>query len=457
MFRRQKSFAYSPSPLSRSCIPSEEDQGTSQAPYNHVPDRTTSPEQGVYERGAINERSSSTASSVSTLSDIFQFGHPLERMERVDSANLSTNLDSDETWSGSLVGSQSSSSDSFVSTTEYINFDSLIESVHSMEICSYMTQDHYITVSPSPAEPSYKLMVRTLSRTSEELRILNDLNQSNHRADPWNPAPHLLCTFDHEESDVCTCFEHLTPYDQPPLRTVSNYIDFFGQVLEGLTFLHEHSIVNLNCSKASSFMVDLSAGFSSSDFLGSPAASTPYSRRSHLTDRRASYPHSMPSSSYASSHLQTTTDGILIADDNSTFDRTKLPVKYYLVDFSSAIRLPQTSSEYNQSSKAHSMSSPPYLKDVKDLGQFLNSVIDNIPQLASKFKPLISAMATGEFTADGARKLFEALCHSLEASVFDAAIEAPSRRCSTTSPGLGLSPHSSQSNLETLIAGGTRT
>ena len=75
-------------------------------------------------------------------------------------------------------------------------------------------------------------MIRALSRTSEELRILNDLNQSNYRADPWNPAPYLLCTFDRDESDVYACFEHLKPFDQPSFRTVANYIDFFGQALE---------------------------------------------------------------------------------------------------------------------------------------------------------------------------------------------------------------------------------
>ena len=46
-----------------------------------------------------------------------------------------------------------------------------------------------------------------------------------------------------------------------------------------------------------------------------------------------------------------------------------------------------------------------------------------IPQLAPKFKSLVSVMTTGGFAADDTRKLFEALCHSLEASLFDVPVQ----------------------------------
>lgn len=42
-----------------------------------------------------------------------------------------------------------------------------------------------------------------------------------------------------------------------------------------------------------------------------------------------------------------------------------------------------------------------------------------VPKIAPKMKTLVKAMTSGEFGADDARKLFEALCKSLESSVFD--------------------------------------
>ena len=42
-----------------------------------------------------------------------------------------------------------------------------------------------------------------------------------------------------------------------------------------------------------------------------------------------------------------------------------------------------------------------------------------MPKIAPKFKSLINAMALGGFTADDARRLFEALCRSLDADVFE--------------------------------------
>jgi hypothetical protein len=42
-----------------------------------------------------------------------------------------------------------------------------------------------------------------------------------------------------------------------------------------------------------------------------------------------------------------------------------------------------------------------------------------VPRVGPKLKSLVNAMTSGAFGADDARKLFEALCKSLEASVFD--------------------------------------
>lgn len=41
------------------------------------------------------------------------------------------------------------------------------------------------------------------------------------------------------------------------------------------------------------------------------------------------------------------------------------------------------------------------------------------PPIQFKFKSLVNAMMGGEFGADDARRLFEALCKSLETRVFE--------------------------------------
>ena len=120
-------------------------------------------------------------------------------------------------------------------------------------------------------------------------------------------------------------------------------------------------------------MVDLSAGSSSSELSGSSA---PQSCPSHLTDLHASNPHSMQPSSHTS--LYPTDSAIPGGDDSSSFDRNKFPVKYYLADFSSAIQLPQLPSEHNHDRSSPPMSSPPYLKDVKDLGLFFSNIVDDV-------------------------------------------------------------------------------
>ncbi|KAK2465782.1 hypothetical protein APHAL10511_002326 [Amanita phalloides] len=413
MSQRQTSTVYSPSPLARSRIPDESDnncrcdsRASTRSLYNYELDPTTSPDEITFNQDD-DAKSASTVSPASTLSDV-EIGHPLERVKRVGSANLLAGPLGDEgSWPPSLPGSQASLTNSTAS--DYVDFDGLMDSIRKLEICPYMIPDLYAIVSPS-MEFNYKLMVRIIPKLSEELQLLNKLNHASHRGDPWNPTPYLLCSFDRDETDVYACFEHLTPYDKPPFCTASNYIDFFRQVLEGLAFLHEHAVVNLNCARHSSFKVDLSAGSSSTDFSASSGfASLNHPQPSHPTDSY-SYPHSAHSSAHASPRLKTSP--IPDPDGNLLFDRAKFPVKYYFVNFSDAF----------QHLSRH-ISSSAYTKDVQDMGVLFNDMIGSVPPLALKFKPLVTAMTAGGFTAEDSRKLFEALCKSLDASVFDVPVE----------------------------------
>jgi hypothetical protein len=52
--------------------------------------------------------------------------------------------------------------------------------------------------------------------------------------------------------------------------------------------------------------------------------------------------------------------------------------------------------------------------------------VEQVPQISLKFKPLIKAMTFGHFAADDSRRLFEALCRAIEASIFETAAQPDS-------------------------------
>jgi hypothetical protein len=76
-----------------------------------------------------------------------------------------------------------------------------------------------------------RLLIKCLPRSSKELLVLLEINHPELRQDPWNAAPHILCAVERDE-DVYLCMDPLVEFDQPPMRTVANYIDFFRQILE---------------------------------------------------------------------------------------------------------------------------------------------------------------------------------------------------------------------------------
>lgn len=75
------------------------------------------------------------------------------------------------------------------------------------------------------------VMIKCIPRDSLELCILIELNCSERRHDPWNPAPHVRGIVE-RDSNAFVVMERLSPYDDPPFKTVANYVDLFRQVLE---------------------------------------------------------------------------------------------------------------------------------------------------------------------------------------------------------------------------------
>ncbi|KAF8652842.1 hypothetical protein AX16_004117 [Volvariella volvacea WC 439] len=272
---------------------------------------------------------------------------------------------------------------------------------------------------------------------NSEFDLFHELNDSpTVRRDPWNPIPHLLCAVkrdyeyyvdvDNEQegcdkadagakqqtkkkgTTVFLCMERLINFDEPPFVTVANYIDFFRQVLEGLTFLHEKHIALGTCADPYGYMVDLSSGagrFAITD-----------NGELHFVDGHSPYhPHIQPQPQppqpegaaesilgSASHPIYTSPETLLNPLPQSqtqpaiepqdyykalinTFDRTTLPVKYYFTDLSKAKKINTTTSTNAHGSgcgHSHSSSStsggsdhPLLRQDVKDCAVLFDKLV----------------------------------------------------------------------------------
>ncbi|KAL0960896.1 hypothetical protein HGRIS_005905 [Hohenbuehelia grisea] len=311
----------------------------------------------------IDDTDSSSTSSGSTVEDIdvyplCNFGHPLQRMVGVQGA---FDEDSEFMCYSRYSACSSDSESSITSSAIYdIDFEGIVDDYLAQQPLMNESRK-LIMVQPSSEDSADAFMIKHLPCSCSELRILEELKDDEARLDPWNPMPHILSTVK-RDNDVYLCMERLFPYNHPPFRTVANYMDFFKQVLEGLTFLHENNITQLSYHTTDSFMIDIGRG----------------SRKS-------------------------TTD---------SFDRTAYPVRYYYTDFEHARKF----DSYHPSDHAL------FEKDVRDCGLLISSLLIHIPRVATKLKSLVNGMISGGFAADDSRKLFEALCKSLDSSVFDAPI-----------------------------------
>ncbi|GJJ15611.1 hypothetical protein Clacol_009889 [Clathrus columnatus] len=159
------------------------------------------------------------------------------------------------------------------------------------------------------------LHIPSISRSSRELSIWRFLNQPHLRRDPWNPAPPVLSIIEREvglsasarfarlvefglegeshekEFEAFIALEPLYPIHDNPLSNRNDWIDFIRQMLQSLVFLHEHNIAQVKFSWCTENLT-----------------------RAIMMDIGLAPPH-------------------------THFSRSDYPVKYYLVDFSEAIRL----------------------------------------------------------------------------------------------------------------------
>ncbi|KAJ4493880.1 hypothetical protein C8J55DRAFT_500068 [Lentinula edodes] len=240
------------------------------------------------------------------------------------------------------------------------------------------------------------------------LLLLLALNTPELRSDPWNPVPRILRAVERVCGDVSskegagsTVYLFHSPLvpltqqsqlnlDKQENGTLAQWIDFFRQVLEGLAFLHENGVVW--------------GGFDAIEprLCSTAAPSRPPGLDSGGVNELEMF------------MMDISSDPGAFASSPGTewnFDRSRYPVKYYFTDFRRARQI----SPPVISTPAPSPSSP-FTKDVQSCGRWLQAVVNDIHPVHESLLPLTQAMVSGTFTADGARKLFEARARSLSLS-----------------------------------------
>lgn len=178
--------------------------------------------------------------------------------------------------------------------------------------------------------------------------------------------------------------------DKQENGTLAQWIDFFRQVLEGLTFLHENGVVWGGFDAIESRLCSTAAP-SHPPGLDSGGVNEPEMFMMDISSDPGAFAFS-PGTEW-------------------NFDRSRYPVKYYFTNFRRARQI----SPPVISTPAPSPSSP-FTKDVQSCGKWLEAVVNDIHPVHESLLPLTQAMVSGTFTADGARKLFEARVRSLSSS-----------------------------------------
>ncbi|KAI0049394.1 hypothetical protein FA95DRAFT_1649083 [Auriscalpium vulgare] len=288
-----------------------------------------------------------------------EFGHPLQRMVPLETMDMPIEEMQSVAPKCGLYCIPTSEASSTASHRYYIDFEAVVDEYLSQ----YAEGDEwpdlvFVESAKDDALPNSRtcsLILRRMPCDGEELAILRALNSDEVRHDPWNPAPRVLYVAERGGIAV-VCLERLFEYDQPPMQTVADVIDYIRQALEGLSFLHEHKIAHRGYGHVNGVMMDI---------------------------------------------------GRSSAED---FDRSKYPVRYYRVNFSQAQRVKDDGSVRGAA----------FRRDVQDLGGMLEGLVDEVPKIGGKLRSLVRAMGGGEYGADDGRRLFDALCRGIDSATHDA-------------------------------------
>ncbi|TFK22900.1 hypothetical protein FA15DRAFT_657108 [Coprinopsis marcescibilis] len=118
-----------------------------------------------------------------------------------------------------------------------------------------------IIFSPEAPLKSKRLAIKQLPLSSPELLMLLELNHSEVTAlDPTNHVPGIMGVLEAQPVDigelqVFLVLGEMEEFDVQKLDCEGRYFDLFRQLLEGLAFLRNQRIGNMQCSAPGSFMV----------------------------------------------------------------------------------------------------------------------------------------------------------------------------------------------------------
>ncbi|KIK68946.1 hypothetical protein GYMLUDRAFT_53464 [Collybiopsis luxurians FD-317 M1] len=294
-----------------------------------------------------------------------------------------------------------------------VDFESLVDSLperYSNDHC--IKRYHSLTPSTHPAlfapltlhtldlpanpNPDPSQCPESWTDDSVILLLFLALNTPQLRSDPWNPVPRILRAVERirqDQDDGSKVFLFHPPL--VPLTSNDNtscpdeqcklahWIDFLRQTLEGLAFLHENAVV---WGGFDDIEPELDR---SSDPLHPPGLETSMQQVDMFMMDISSDPEAFTSTP-------------------PTFDRSRYPVKYYFTNFRKARKV---------SDSMDASFSSLFNKEVQSCGSWMERLILSSKSLRSRlgppFLPLTQAMRSGTFTADGAKKLFEARVKSL--------------------------------------------
>ena len=239
-----------------------------------------------------------------------------------------------------------------------VDYENLIDTLPSHLLSqSY----HSLTPITSPSSSTTTVLLLSFSRSSPYLFLFLELNHPTLRSDPWNPCPSILRAVERGNS-VHLIIETLLPsFDYPPFQTYYDWIEFVRQLLQGLSFLHEHSIVHAGLNDVA-FMVDIGTG-----------------------------------------PLYTSSTSI------ASFDRSRLPVKYYFGSLAKAAEEQDGSVGMRKDVGAMMKRLESYQVRIPILSCFLSIDPDfQIPVLGPKLRALAKCM-NGEEAREGFEEIVKTL------------------------------------------------
>ncbi|KAK7691449.1 hypothetical protein QCA50_004848 [Cerrena zonata] len=233
----------------------------------------------------------------------------------------------------------------------------------------------YRVIDSTRLSDGIRVMIKSVSRTDDEIPIARFLSTDNLLQDPTNHCVPILDIFDDpiDPSLAMLVMKYLRPFDNPELRTIGDVTDFIFQTLEGLCFIHNQGVAHRDCASAN-IMMDAQLLF--------PQGHHPV-RLGYLEDGL----HEAP-----------------------CLSRQERPVKYYFIDFGLSSRFEENQTPLVLGTKGRDKEPPelddetpynPFLLDIFILGnvylkefaekyyglEFLGPLIDDMLQTEPEDRP----------------------------------------------------------------------